>query len=164
MFTRRIRFDRVFGRHRIVRGRKVATGFGFEAGGVKVLEARIRGDHEIPQGVELTVALRHENAWTTLLGWVDHSTRHMVCESPVPAVLLVVLSVIPVSVFGHLAWTTVRDATSPLGAKALFLGAMALLALGIAGAMIRDAWFVLAARRFLRETVEQAGRPAPPSA
>ena len=163
MFTRRIRFDRVFGRHRIVRGRNVATGFGFEAAGLKVLEARIQGDRDVPEGVDLTVALKHENAWTSLLGWVDHSNGRMVCESALPAILLALLSAVPLSVFGALAFTTARDAQTPHGARLLFLCAMALAALAIAASMIRDAWFVLRARRFLSATLAQAGDPAPPS-
>jgi hypothetical protein len=157
MFTRRIRFDRVFGRHRIVRGRSTVTGFGFEADGRKVLEARIAGDHDVPVGVDLTVALKHEDAWTTLLGWVDHSTGRMVCQSPASAILLAVLSAIPLSVFGALAFGAAH------GARWLFLCAMALVALVIAVAMIRDAWFVLGAHRFLSASRARAENPAAPT-
>ena len=159
MFTRSIRFDRVFGRHRIVRGRVVTTAFGFEADGTKVLEARIAGDHDVPVGVALTVALRHENAWTTLLGWVDHSSGRLVCGSAPDGPLHRGAVRRPLAVFARLAFATLRDPSSIQGARAIFVCAMTLLALATAALMIREAWFVLRARRFLMDTLEQA-RPS----
>ena len=57
MYTRRIRFDRVFDVRPLTARNGVTTQFGFEADGKTVRDARIKGAHEIPQGVELTVAL-----------------------------------------------------------------------------------------------------------
>ena len=82
MYTRRIRFDRVFDVRALTERNGITTQFAFEADGKTVRDARIKGVHEIPQGVELTVALPREGGWSWLLGWVDHSTGRMVCDKP----------------------------------------------------------------------------------
>lgn len=76
-----VRLDRIFdvvdGSH----NRENATYFGFQCGAKRVFGVRAPGRPHIEAGAVLSVCLRVENDWTTLVGWYNHTTRVTVLEN-----------------------------------------------------------------------------------
>ena len=164
MYTRRIRFDRVFDVRPLTARNGVTTQFGFEADGKTVRDARIKGAHEIPQGVELTVALPREGGWSWLLGWVDHSTGRMVCDKPSSWILVTAVFAILTAGQCFLTWLTLRHPQPNQGSTVWVLGAMCVFLVAVFAAIIRQARLVLQAHRFLSDTQASVGRAASPAA
>lgn len=103
MHLQRLTFDRVFSVVRQPSGLFPHTDFGFEAAGLKVYSAQVRGHLAPPVGVQLVVATRKPAAWGDMLGWADLTTGEVVVEAPGVGTLAFLLSILAVP-----TWMTTR--------------------------------------------------------
>ena len=77
-----ITFDRVFDIARTSRrNRVVRTEFGFQSGDLKLDRIAVPGAPRIEDGMTVTALLERPGEWRTLLGWVNHATGEIACQS-----------------------------------------------------------------------------------
>lgn len=76
-----VRLDRIFDVVHTTHDRKNGTFFGFQCGSRRVCGIGAPGRPRIEAGAVLSVCLRLENDWTTLVGWYNHTTAETVLES-----------------------------------------------------------------------------------
>lgn len=93
-----VRLDRIFDVvYQVYRGQE-NTFFSFQYGSKRVFGICMQGRHFLETGAVLTVCLRKENDWTSLVGWYNHSTDATVVESAAPEVMSMFVIAVIVSV------------------------------------------------------------------
>ena len=89
---------------RTSQNRRVVTLFNFTDGGHTEYSAAAPGTPRIEAGMTITAFLGEAGNWQTLIGWRDHASGAIVCDSGAEeAVLCVVLSLLIV-VFAGTGW------------------------------------------------------------
>ncbi|WGY73093.1 hypothetical protein KEC55_34165 [Burkholderia cepacia] len=76
-----VHLDRVFGVTHTSQNRKSVTLFGFESKNRKEYSVAAPGKPRIESGMTITAYLSEAGNWQTLVGWRDHESGEIVCES-----------------------------------------------------------------------------------
>jgi hypothetical protein len=89
-----VRLDRIFDVvYQVYRGQE-NTLFGFQYGSKRVFGVSVRGQHALEAGAVLTVCLRTEDDWTTLVGWYNHATGATFVESAGDKVISMIVMIV----------------------------------------------------------------------
>jgi hypothetical protein len=102
-----------------MRDRQPCTLFSFQSGSTRQFGVAVPGKPAIRDGMVVSALLREADNWQTLLGWVDHGTGEIVCQSRAQSVFFLVWS-IPVGA-ALLALSRKSPAASAIGLLMLAL-------------------------------------------
>lgn len=142
-----VRLDRVFDVvYRL--NKKDVTCFGFQYGQKREFGICAPGRLVIEAGAVLSVCLRKQDDWTTVVGWYNHSTGAIVIESAVRHVFLVISC-------GTMAAATLWNADR-LWSTQILLGL--LMAAWVSAGM----WELLYLRQVRAALLRAKGTPVPP--
>lgn len=96
-----VHMARVFGVTHTSQNRKRVILFGFENANRKEYSVAAPGSPRIESGMTITAYLSKADNWQTLVGWRDHETGEIVCDSGRGATLLCIWSVLALAMTIH---------------------------------------------------------------
>jgi hypothetical protein len=99
-----VHIDRVFGIKHTSLNRKRVTLFGFESESRKEYPVAAPGKPRIESGMTITAYLSEAGNWQTLVGWRDHESGEIVCESEGKSIFLCVWCVLGLCMMAHGVW------------------------------------------------------------
>jgi hypothetical protein len=99
-----VHIDRVFGVTHTSQNRKRVTLFGFESENRKEYSVAAPGRPRIESGMTITAYLSKAGNWQTLVGWRDHESGEIVCESAGTPIFLCVWCVLALCMMARGLW------------------------------------------------------------
>lgn len=136
-----LKMDRVFDIQPYPIGHQKRTCFSFESGGKRYFSVMVLGSPNLAAGQTISVVLREEGNWQSLIGLRLHETGEILAASPMDCVV----SVLQVSVVAFVLWLQ-------FGKGAAFLPGLLLYLVIVAG-ILHSGLVLLCARRALSNAI-----------
>lgn len=99
-----VHFDNVSGLMRTSQNRRVATVFNFTAAGHTEYSVAAPGTPRIEAGMTITAFLEEAGNWQTLIGWRDHESRAIFCDSGTEETVLCAVLPLMIAFLAGTAW------------------------------------------------------------